>query len=195
MPNWCHTTYAVTGDSKELSKLRSLIKDLLKRKTSILPNGFGSTWLGNLVHLLGGDPTQIRCRGRINDLWKDEGALWFTTTTAWDRLPEFIDFMRQNFPHLQFYYSSEEPLMELYCTNDSDGRFFPYRYRIEGHRPNEVDLIYEEFSTLAEVHAFAENLIGQSIPIDPKDINNALGDWADANDTDCQFMAFHLRED
>lgn len=46
-----------------------------KRKTSILPNGFGKMWLGNLVYKLGGDWEKLRCRGEITDFSLDGNVL------------------------------------------------------------------------------------------------------------------------
>ena len=55
MPNWCSTTYKCVGDLKEIKSLHKILKYIDKRKTTILKNGFGKWWLGNLVHKLGGD--------------------------------------------------------------------------------------------------------------------------------------------
>ena len=49
MPNWCDTSYKCVGDLKEVKSLHKVLKYMEKRKTSILKNGFGKMWLGNLV--------------------------------------------------------------------------------------------------------------------------------------------------
>lgn len=54
-----------------------------KRKTSILKNGFGKMWLGNLVHKLGGNWKELRCRGEITDFSLDGNVLTINQETAW----------------------------------------------------------------------------------------------------------------
>ena len=50
MPNWCDTSYKCVGDLKEVKSLHKVLKYMEKRKTSLLSNGFGKMWLGNLVY-------------------------------------------------------------------------------------------------------------------------------------------------
>lgn len=83
MPNWCSTTYKVTGDLKEVKSLHKIIKQLEARKKSLLPNGFGKLWLGNLVKKLGGDPEKVRCRGEIIDYDLTDNVLTIHQETAW----------------------------------------------------------------------------------------------------------------
>lgn len=64
MPNWCYSQYHATGDKEQLDKLHSIMSELENMKSSGLhENGFGSTWLGNLVVKLSGDWKKIYCRG------------------------------------------------------------------------------------------------------------------------------------
>ncbi len=75
MPNWDYTQYKIKGGEEEVAALHNTIKDLDQREESLLPNGFGKLWLGNLVHALGGDWNDIYCRGHILvTLWKMESS-------------------------------------------------------------------------------------------------------------------------
>ena len=65
MPNWCDCTYKCVGDLKDVRSLYKALKYIDKRKTSIIKNGFGKWWLGNLVVKLGGNWEKYRCRGEI----------------------------------------------------------------------------------------------------------------------------------
>ena len=65
MPNWCDCTYKCVGDLKDVRSLYKALKYIDKRKTSIIKNGFGKWWLGNLVERLDGDWTTFNCRGEI----------------------------------------------------------------------------------------------------------------------------------
>mgnify|MGYP000629911688 CR=1 FL=1 len=53
MPNWCSTSYVVTGDKNEVRDLYEKMRSLEEREKPLVKNGFGVTWLGNLVTLLG----------------------------------------------------------------------------------------------------------------------------------------------
>ena len=51
MANLCTTTYKCVGDLKEVRSLHDILQYIDKRRTSIVENGFGKWWLGNLVTL------------------------------------------------------------------------------------------------------------------------------------------------
>ena len=63
MPNWADVEYKCVGDAKEVRSLHGVLEYIDKCKTSIIENGFGKWWLGNLVDRLGGDWTTFNCRG------------------------------------------------------------------------------------------------------------------------------------
>lgn len=68
MPNWCSVTYAcITNDEKEAKKLYNAIQSIDKRRNPLVKSDFGRFWLGCFVKQLGGDETEIRCRGEITD--------------------------------------------------------------------------------------------------------------------------------
>ena len=145
MPNWCFTSYVVTGDEKEVCDLYEKMRSLEEREESLVDNGFGKTWLGNLVTLLGGDWNTIYCRGDWSDLTKDDdnGALRFDTETAWCDADETIAFLQEKYPNLEFYFIAEEPGMGYYATNDTAGEYFPQRYTVLPYDSGE-EYQYEE---------------------------------------------------
>ena len=145
MPNWCLSSYVVTGDEKEVCDLYEKMHSLEEREESLVKNDFGKTWLGNLVTLLGGDRNTIYCRGAWLDLQKDEdnGALRFDTETAWCDADETIAFLQEKYPNLEFYFIAEEPGMGYYATNDTAGEYFPQRYTVLPHDSSE-EYQYEE---------------------------------------------------
>ena len=145
MPNWCFTSYVVTGDEKEVCDLYEKMLSLEEREESLVENGFGKTWLGNLVTLLGGDWNTIYCRGDWSDLTKDDdnGALRFDTETAWCDADETIAFLQEKYPNLEFYFIAEEPGMGYYATNDTAGEYFPQRYTVLPYDSGE-EYQYEE---------------------------------------------------
>lgn len=133
MPNWCYTTYTVVGEKKEIEALFGVMEKLEQMKEPLVPNAFGPNWLGCLVNSLGGDWEKVRCRGAWMNLNKIGDTMCFDTESAWTEPYEVVDFLKEKFPSLEFYYSAEEPGMRYYVTNDSTGAHFLERYYFATH--------------------------------------------------------------
>ena len=83
-PNWASVTYECVGDPKDIRLLHDALKYIDKRKTTIVPNGFGKWWLGNLVTRLGGNWEQYPCLGDITSYsLESETTLLIWQNTAW----------------------------------------------------------------------------------------------------------------
>lgn len=92
-------------------------------------NGFGSTWLGNLVIKLDGDWEKVYCRGYWeNLLLHDDGTVSFSVESAWGELNEVREFIEEKFPGVKLYFQCEEAGMGIYQTNDDTGEYFPEKY-------------------------------------------------------------------
>ena len=117
MPNWCSTRYACTGDHNELQSLYERMNRLAQMKEPLKPNGFGTTWLGNLVEDLGVDFNNVKCRGSWNGLEMDGGVLRFWTETAWYRCTEVEDLIKEKYPSIEIFFLCEEPGMCIYEKN------------------------------------------------------------------------------
>lgn len=132
MPNWCSSSYSIVGDKEEIKALYSLMSELESRKEPLVKNGFGTSWLGCLVTALGGDWETVHCRGSWEGLeLVDDCQINFFTETAWSPCNEVLDFIREKYPSLSYYYISEEPGMCIYQTNDEYGDYFPDRFKID----------------------------------------------------------------
>lgn len=135
MPNWNETTYRVTGDKEKCADLYKKIKSLENMKESLRPNGFGKLWCGNLVHLLGGDETDaenLYCRGHIIDFkLLEDGDLIINVESAWGELNQFRHFIEEKIKGIKIYHISEEPGMEIFITNDEEGKYFPERFYLD----------------------------------------------------------------
>ena len=147
MPNWCFTNYKIYGDEKSLRSLHSKMKRLQDRKESLLPNGFGKTWLGNLVKRLGGDPGIIYCRGDWTNLklTRENGhpVLLFDTQTAWSRMDD-VEYLIRSFyedrgEDVSIFFLSEELGNGIFETNDCDGSVFPEQVIVDDE---EVEMNY-----------------------------------------------------
>lgn len=151
MPNWAYTTYKIKGSEEEVAALHKTIQDLEQREESLLPNGFGKLWLGNLVHALGGDWNDIYCRGQILDYSLGNGVLCINTETAWGEMSETRHFIESKFPSLEIYFITEEPGMCIFQTNDPTGDIFPYRWLLDWNDEKDNIFIYEYFESLPAV--------------------------------------------
>lgn len=92
-------------------------------------NGFGSTWLGNLVIKLDGDWEKVYCRGYWDNLiLHDDGTVSFSVESAWGELNEVREFIEEKFPGVKLYFQCEESGNGVYETNDDTEEYFPERY-------------------------------------------------------------------
>ena len=132
MPNWCFTTYKIEGDKKEIQDLYQKLNSLSERKESLIKNDFGKNWLGNVVHLFGGNWEDIYCRGTFESLEiLADGILQFDTETAWVEINEVWEFVKKSYPSIQYFWVAEECACEYYATNDTEGKYYPDRFIIE----------------------------------------------------------------
>lgn len=131
MPNWCYTSYTFVGEEKELKELHDIMKGLEERSEPLVENGFGKSWLGCLVEVLGKNWKDVWCRGDWNNLELSADTLKFTTETAWSAADEVIELICEKYPSLSYYYYTEEPGMGIYQTNDDYGEYYPDRYYVD----------------------------------------------------------------
>lgn len=130
MPNWAYSQYHCVGDKEQLLELHSTMSELEGMKSPGLhENGFGSTWLGNLVIKLGGDWEKVYCRGTWDNLLlHDDGTVSFSVESAWDEPDEVRYFIESVFPEIRIYFVCEESGMGIYKTNDDTRLYFPEQF-------------------------------------------------------------------
>ena len=128
MPNWCSTRYVCCGDPEEIQGLYDRMTRLAEMKEPLNPNGFGTTWLGNLVEDLGVDFHSVQCRGSWDGPFMHGDTMSFSTETAWYRCTEVEDLIKEKYPSVQIYFICEEPGMAIYEKNSSE--HFPEDYVI-----------------------------------------------------------------
>lgn len=157
MPNWAYTQYIATGDKEQLKKLHSIMSELEGMKAPGLhKNGFGSSWLGNLVIKLGGDWEKVYCRGYWDNLLLlDDGSVSFSVESAWDEPNEVREFIEKKFPKVKLYFQCEESGMCIYHTNDDTGQYFPEKYYLWVE-----DGETEYYTTLEALAKEVENITG-----------------------------------
>ena len=175
MCNWCYTSYVIDGKRKEVQSLFSKMNNLENRKKPLVDNTFGKTWLGCLVNKLGGNWQEVYCRGAWSDLFYEGGLLKFNTETAWGPMNEVFKFIKSIYPSLKIYYMAEEDGNGVFITNDTEGRYFRDRYRIE------YDCDYEYFTTIEGLSEYVSGIIGKEVKT-MDDINAAIESWNNATD-------------
>lgn len=133
MPNWCFTSYALTGPKRSVKALYTRMKGIQDEGKYQLKNGFGKRWLGNLVHSFGRSWKRVGCRGDWMNLVYDEinNVLMFDTQTAWDRCHDVEGLIQSRYENIDIYFISEEFGNDIFETNDEKGRFFPEQYAID----------------------------------------------------------------
>ena len=182
MPNWCTTQYVlVSRDKESIDEISTIMQEIESGKRESLENGFGNSWLGNLVHALGADWTKVYCRGWFYQLssgedfrklgHKGEYYLAFDTEHAWSRPFEVEDLIKEKYPEIDIYFFEEELGMGIFQTNDEDGSYFGSRYLIDIEETGEYEYYDKEedalkpliayfkrdFSSWEEAEAFAED--------------------------------------
>ena len=158
-----------------------------KRKTSILSNGFGKMWLGNLVHKLGGNWEELRCRGEITDFSLDGNVLTINQQTAWCEQEGVREIIEKSFPSIKVYYMEQESGCEVFCTNDASGEYFPERYFLDSFED------WEYFETLDDAAKFVSNIIGHEVEPSVDEIDKALDKYVEEHEEENEdiFYSFH----
>ena len=158
-----------------------------KRKTSILKNGFGKMWLGNLVHKLGGDWKEYRCRGEITDFSLDGNVLTINQNTAWCEQEGIRQIIEKTYPSIKVYFMEQEPGCGVFNTNDASGDYFPERYFLDSNED------WEYFETLDEAANFVSKIVECKVEPSVYAIQNALDAYVEEHEeeNEDQFYSFH----
>ncbi len=177
MPNWCATEYTFTGNREEITDLYEKLNSLKEAKESSIKNDFGTTFLGNVVHLFGGDYQEIYCRGYFHYIDLHLNYISLSTETAWREMNEVWEFVRSKYKTIRYYYYAEEQGCDYYVTNDVEGNYFPTRFIImspgkETIYTNTLKEVLEKVSEQIEKTLTSKEELLQAIEI----FNNTCGE-------------------
>lgn len=194
MPNWCFASYVIEGEKKEIDGLEQMMRKLDSMEKPAVENGFGTKWLGCLVHELGGKWEEIRCRGSWSELERvDDSTIRFNTETAWAPCNETFDLICRRFPSIRYYYSSEEPGMCEYWTNDKEGKHFPDRFYIDLCTPKE-EYDCEYFRTLDDALRWLRENYSKDIS-SKEDVERLCEQWEEKSpDAFCYLYEYRIDE-
>lgn len=140
MANNCMTDVTILGPENQIEKLYSVMEKLNREKKPSDGWSYGSTWLGNIISALGGNPDVIYCRGYFFELARrDNNSLEFSCDSAWSEPHEFFDFLRDVLPEIDIYFYAEEGGCDYYVTNDATGCFYSQRFIV---MDEEIETVY-----------------------------------------------------
>lgn len=143
MPNWCFTQMIFHGEKEEIDDLHNKIEEWTSKNYQ--ENGFGVTWLGNVLHGAGlghridSGADQLRCRGDIVyfgevETFTDSSEATFNldTETAWHPMTLMWDEVIKTlgYKSVGFSYCAEEPGCEIYELYDPYGEW-DLQYRMD----------------------------------------------------------------
>ena len=116
-----------------------------------------------------------------------DGALRFWTEERWG-LQDFDELLMQKFPDIKVYWVVEESGMEIYCTNDKEGKYFPERYWVDTAQ----DDIYnsEYFKTEEQVYKWLSKITNGRVK-SKEDVEEFNSDYEDSGTEDENFIYIH----
>lgn len=162
MPNWCTTRIIFHGNKSEIVDLHSKIEEWTS--TNLMENGFGPSWLGNILAGAGlgdridnGLDNRIRCRGSIE--WisdvevnsEDDALFHIDTETAWSPMVHMWDevFEVMGYKTIGYSFQAEEPNMAIYIVMDPYGDFALEKYYVDVYLEGE-DRFDEKLATIRD---------------------------------------------
>lgn len=168
--------------------LHKVLKYIDRRKTTIVRNGFGKWWLGNLVTKLGGKWEDYCCRGEITGYSFDGDVLEITQMTAWCEQEGVRRIIQEKFPSIKVYYREEEPGCDVYYTNDTTGCYFPETFFIDN---------YDEpryFETIKETAEWVSEIVGCTVEATVNAIQEALEKYVEQKESEGEEVFYSLHE-
>ena len=129
MANMASVAYAIEGPQKDLEKILDAICLAIASHNGKWEEWQACIYLGYTEKeledkRLGGEISQEPC---FNE---SPRALRFSAEERWG-LQDFEELLRQKFPDIKTYWIVEEPECEVFCTNDTEGKYFPDRYWVD----------------------------------------------------------------
>lgn len=158
MANWASTSYRIEGNQKDLQELNDLCKAFMNKERPVMEEGASENWEGNIILALGEEIGDSYIRGFIQDLELSDGILSIEAEEAWGAT-DFRHLLERHYENMKVYFIVEEEGCEVYATNDTEGRYFDYRFVVSSCVDEDYDT--EEFNTKEEALEYAAGKIGR----------------------------------
>lgn len=184
MANWATTNYVIEGNPKSLKEIYDAI---------LYPDcepSSDKSWEGNVLRTISPsiDLSKYRyMRGFIYDDPELSNVLKFSAEEAWG-VTDFDDALTDLFDDIKVYWVTEEPGMEVYETNDANGKYFTDRYWVD----TALSDIYrsEYFKTEKEVYKWLSDITDGKVKTEA-DVEKFNKGHEDAGTDDGNFICVH----
>ena len=124
MANMASVSYAIEGPKEILQKIFEAITIAVYNDD----NTYELCQAAKYLRLPITDETRLGGEISEEPTWDENtGALRFWSEERWG-LQDFAELLEKHFPGIKVYWIVEESGMEIYCTNDREGKYFPERY-------------------------------------------------------------------
>lgn len=183
MANWASTSYRIEGKQEHLQDLFNLCEDFCSCKRPVMKENASSDWEGNIVMALGINIQDSYLRGFIQSYEISDGLLSIEAEEAWGTT-DLRKALENHFDDIKVYYSMEEEGCEVYATNDSEGKYFPYRYVLDSCIDGKDE--YEVFPTLKDLLKY----IGSCLKWEEVSLEK-VKEWNESHELDDDYIAIH----
>ena len=133
MANWAYTDYVVEGNIETIKRIYGAILKHPVQKDS------HEDWEGNILHALNIDFENMKIgdsepymRGFIQQdtVEMSDSTLTFSAEEAWGAT-DFADVLNEKMEDIKVFFYVQEEGMEVYATNDKEGKYFPDRFYVD----------------------------------------------------------------
>jgi hypothetical protein len=185
MANMASVAYAIEGTQESLLKIKEAINKAVNDKETkkyeeyfaCLNLGFAEKFLEN--YRLGGEISEeVEIRDDVLRFWAEE---------RWG-LQDFEELLRLKFPDITVYWIVEECGMEIYCTNDKEGKYFSDKYWVDTAQ----DGVYqsEYFKTEEAMYKWLSEITNGRVK-NKEDVEAFNSDYEDSCAEDENFIYIH----
>ena len=127
MANMASVAYAIEGSRESLKKIAEAIVVAVNSDDK----RYEMYQVAEYLKLPITDSTRLGGEISEEPTWDEKtGALRFWSEERWG-LQDFNELLENHFPDVKVYWIVEEPGMEIYCTNDKEGKYFPERFYVD----------------------------------------------------------------
>lgn len=184
MANMASVAYAIEGPKETLQKINGALITAVHSEDKRYEMYQAAEYLKLPI------TDETRLGGEISEepTWDENtGALRFFSEERWG-LQDFAELLEKHFPDIKVYWIVEEPGMEIYCTNDKDGKYFPERYWVDIC----IDGIYDSdyFKTEKQIYKWLDKLTYGRVK-SKEDVEEFNADYEDSGTEDENFIYVH----
>lgn len=183
MANWASTSYRIEGKQSDLQKLYELCEAFENDKRPVMKEDAANDWEGNIILALGIDIEDSYLRGFIQSYELTDGLLSIEAEEAWG-VTDFRHILENHFEDMKVYYIVEEEGCEVYETNDSEGKYFSYKYVVDSSIGGKDE--YEVFNTQKDVLKYVASCLKRD-SISFEDIDS----WNESHEYDDDYISIH----